>query len=200
MSVMQLFGALVMPGKEEGGNRAEAALVQRLRRSDPSAIGTAYDQHHAAVRAFARRLLGDDAAAEDLVHEVFVSLPSAVRRFEGKSSLRTFLISIAVNHARHHLRAATRNRAAMARFAQEPESTAEDPEHLAHRASLARALATALDALPMEQRVAFVLFEVDEYTSREAAEIMGIPEATVRTRVFHARQKLRALLEEQGIR
>ncbi|AKT40567.1 RNA polymerase sigma factor [Chondromyces crocatus] len=200
MSVMQLFGALVMPEKGEGRDRGEALLVQRLRRSDPAAVGAVYDQHHAAVRAFARRLLGDEAAAEDLVHEVFVNLPNAMRRFEGNSSLRTFLISIAVNHARHHVRSATRNRAAMARYAREPEASVQDPEHLAHRASLARALAGALDALPMEQRVAFVLFEVDEYTSREAAEIMGVPEATVRTRVFHARQKLRALLEQQGIR
>jgi len=200
MSALQLFGAVAVPEKDRGGSKGEGALVERLRRAYPAALGALYDQHHAAVRAFARRLIGEDAAAEDLVHEVFVSLPGAARRFQGNSSLRTFLIAIAVNHARHHLRSASRNHAAMARFAEEPGAHVQDPEHLAQRASLARALAHAMDALPLDQRVAFVLSEVDGYTSREAAEITGAPQATVRTRVFHARQKLRAMLEQQGIR
>jgi RNA polymerase sigma-70 factor (ECF subfamily) len=186
---------------EESARAVESTLLERIRRGDPAAIGLLYDQHHAAVRAFARRLIGEDAAAEDLVHEVFVSLPKAARRFQGGCSLRTFLLGIAVNHARHHLRAAARRRAAMERLAVAcPAPVALDPEDHAVQASLARALVRALDALPLDQRVAFVLCEVDEHTSREAAEITGAPEATIRTRVFHARQKLRAALEEQGFR
>src|SRR6478609_9940349 len=91
-------------------------LVVRLRCADPSAVAEVYDAHHAAVRAFAKRLLGDAASAEDLVHEVFVSLPGAVRKFRGDSALRTFLISIAVNHARHYLRAAQRRRRAISAY------------------------------------------------------------------------------------
>ena len=142
---------------------------------------------------------GDPAAAEDLVHEVFVTLPRAIRRYRGDSTLRTFLVSIAVNHARHHLRGAMRRRAAMDRLALEPPATAGDPEQAARQQELAAALTRALDALPLDQRVAFVLCEVEERTSREVAEIVGAPEATVRTRVFHARRKLRASLEQAGI-
>lgn len=178
----------------------EDPLIERLRRGDAAAIGEAYDKHYAAVRSFARRLTGDDAAAEDLVHDVFVSLPGAITRFRGGSSLKTFLISIAVNHARHHLRAAARRRAAMERLALEPEPSAPNPERELSRAFLAQALNRALDALPDAQRVAFVLCEVEDLSSREASEIMGVPEATVRTRVFHAKQKLRTLLDEEGIR
>lgn len=177
----------------------EEALVTRLQRADPAAIGEAYDAHHGAVRAFARRLVGDPAAAEDLVHEVFVTLPRAIRRYRGDSTLRTFLVSIAVNHARHHLRGAMRRRAAMDRLAGEPPGSAGDPEQSARQRELAAALTRALDALPLDQRVAFVLCEVEERTSREVAEIVGAPEATVRTRVFHARRKLRASLELAGI-
>jgi RNA polymerase sigma-70 factor, ECF subfamily len=199
MRATDLLPAIALP--EESARAVESTLLQRLRRGDPAVIGVLYDQHHAAVRAFARRLIGEDAAAEDLVHEVFVSLPKAARRFQGDASLRTFLIGIAVNHARHHLRAAARRRAAMERLAEaSPAPIAMDPEDHAVQASLARALVRALDALPLDQRVAFVLCEVDEHTSREAAEITGAPEATIRTRVFHARQKLRAALEEQGFR
>ncbi len=179
---------------------ATDGLIDRLRRGEASAIGEAYDLHASAVLAFARRLVGEDAAAEDLVHEVFVTLSSAIKRFEGGSSLRTFLISIAVNHARHHVRGASRRRAAMSRFALEPENESGTPEQQAIRLDLARALSLALDELPIEQRVAFVLCEVEDRTSREAAEIVGAPEGTIRTRVFHAKRKLREELEKRGIR
>jgi RNA polymerase sigma-70 factor (ECF subfamily) len=175
-------------------------LVARLRRGEDAAVGVAYDRHHAAVRRFARRLVGDDAAAEDLVHEAFVTLPRAIRHFGGESSLCTFLISIAVNHARHHLRAAARRRAALERLAREPAAGGPDPEQHAERASIARALNRALDTLPHDQRVVFVLCDVEERTAGEVSEITGAPEATVRTRLFHARRKLRAELERQGVR
>ncbi len=178
----------------------EDALVLRLRRAERDAVAEVYDAHHAAVRAFAKRLLGDAAAAEDLVHEVFVSLPKVSRNFRGDSSLRTFLISIAVNHARHHVRAAQRRRRAISAYGELPGADARDPEHEARRKELAELLTRALDTLPVEQRVAFVLCEVEELTSREAAEIVGAPEATLRTRLFHAKRKLRQALETEGVR
>ena len=177
-----------------------AELVERVRRAEPQAVGQVYDEHHAAVRAFARRLVGDSAAAEDLVHEVFVSLPRAIRGYRGDASLRTFLISIAVNHARHHVRAAARRRAAMERLGREPVGSTADPETHTRRRELADALCRALDSLPLEQRVAFVLCEVEERSSHEAAGLVGAPEATVRTRLFHARRKLREALAEEGVR
>ena len=179
---------------------AQAELVARLERGEPAAIGEVYDDHHASVRAFATRLLGDAASAEDLVHEVFVSLPRAIRGFRGDSSLRTFLISIAVNHARHFVRAAARRRAAMDKLLLEPAKSSPDPERDYRRRELAEALSRALDALPLDQRVAFVLSDVEERTSSQIARIVGAPEGTVRTRLFHARKKLRALLEEEGLR
>lgn len=177
----------------------EDALVERLRQGETAAIGEVYDLHHSAVRAFSKRLVGEASAAEDLVHEVFVSLPRAIRGYRGEAGLRTFLISIAVNHAKHFVRAATRRRAAMDRFAREPEERGNSPEYDARRKELAEVLSRALDELPLEQRVAFVLCEVEERTSGEVASIVGIPEATVRTRLFHAKKKLRARLEAEEL-
>lgn len=189
------------------GDEAELQdqLLLRLQRAEPSAVAEVYDEHHAAVRAFAKRLLGDAATAEDLVHEVFVSLPQAIRNFRGDSALRTFLISIAVNHARHHVRAAQRRRRAISAYgeltvARSGSESSSDPEHETRRKQLAELLTRALDTLPIEQRVAFVLCEVEERTSREAAEIVGAPEATLRTRLFHAKKKLRLALETEGLR
>src|SRR4051812_11570378 len=104
------------------------SLVGRLRAGDAAALGEAYDAHHEAVRAFGLRLLRDRDAAEDLVHDVFVTLPSAVRRFEERSSFRTFLLSIAVNHARHQKRATARRLGALERLHEEPRSDSGDPE------------------------------------------------------------------------
>ena len=67
-------------------------------------------------------------------------------------------------------------------------------------ASSRGSLTRALDDLPLDQRVAFVLCEVEERTSREVAEIVGVPEATVRTRLFHAKKKLRVLLQAEADR
>lgn len=179
---------------------AAAHLLERLRQGESRALGEAYDQHHEAVRAFAGRLLGDSAAAEDLVHEVFVALPRAVRRFRGDSSLRSFLIGIAIQHARHHVRSASRRRAALSRLALQPEVSVATPEAAAGEQHLLAAIQRGLDQLPLDQRVAFVLCDVEERSSVEAAELVGAPEATLRTRLFHARKKLRAALEKEGFR
>ena len=173
------------------------SIVARLARGDTSAVGELYDRHHAAVRAFAKRLVGDASSAEDLVHDVFVALPKAIAGYRGDSSLRTFLIGIAVNHARHHVRSAARRRKSLERLGTEPLAHSADPEHDARRRELAQLLTRALDDLSIDHRVAFVLCEVEERTSREVAEIIGVPEATVRTRLFHAKKKLRALLETE---
>jgi RNA polymerase sigma-70 factor (ECF subfamily) len=176
----------------------ETDLVERLKQGEVAAIGELYDTHHVAVRAFARRLVGDLAAAEDLVHDVFCALPNAIRGFRGDSSLRTFLIAVAVNHARHHVRGAARRRAAIEKLGREPTGDAPGPEHDARRKELAELLTRALDSLPIEQRVAFILCEVEERTSREASTIAGVPEATIRTRLFHAKRKLREALETEA--
>jgi RNA polymerase sigma-70 factor (ECF subfamily) len=175
----------------------ERRLVARLAKNETTALGEAYDLHHGAVRGFGRRLLGSDAAAEDLVHDVFLQLPKVIGRFEGRSSLRTFLMSIAVNLSRNVRRSGARRSDALERMHLEPRSEHETPDELEDRRRLAILLTRLLDELPIEQRVTVVLCVIEERTSGEAAEIEGVPEATVRTRLFHARRKLRERLEKE---
>jgi RNA polymerase sigma-70 factor (ECF subfamily) len=193
------FELSVNPSIGDSLSLIDGDLIERLQRGEPRALGEVYDLYHSVVRTFAKRLVGEATAAEDLVHEVFVTLPKAMQRYRGESSLRTFLIAVAINHARHHVRAAARRRRTIESFADQPKANVPDPESTARRRELARALNRALDALPMDQRVAFVLCEVEERTSKEAATIVGAPEATVRTRLFHAKKKLRASLEREGV-
>jgi len=176
----------------------ESSLVSGLRQGDVAALAEAFDRWHQRVRVLARRLLSDAAAAEDLVQDVFEALPAAARRYRGDVDLQTFLLGIAVNRVRRHHRAAARRLRALARLAADcpggagDASLAGDPEHLAYSRELAVRLRGALDQLPLAQRVAFVLCEVEELSSGQAAAIAGVPEATMRTRLFHARRRLRA--------
>jgi RNA polymerase sigma-70 factor (ECF subfamily) len=179
------------------GELPDVELAGRVGRGDLAALGALYDAHHQHVRAFARRLLGDDADAEDLVHDVFLAVRSAARRFEGRSSLRTFLVSIAINEVRHRRRASARRLGALERLHEEPRAASEDLEEVGDRRRLAERMSRLLAALPMDQRVAVVLCVIEERTSVEAAEIAGVPEATIRTRVFHARRKMREMLAQE---
>jgi len=181
----------------ERASTADALLA--VRDGDLAALGRAYDEHHAVVRAFARRMVGE-AAAEDLVHDTFLSLPRALKRFSGDSSLRTFIIGVAINHARHHLRAQKRRRRAMQRFAEQPSAPSASPEDASDQQRLAAMLQRALDGLSFEHRTAFVLCEVEQRPSPEVAQILDIPEGTVRTRLYHARKKLRRALQAEATR
>jgi RNA polymerase sigma-70 factor (ECF subfamily) len=173
-------------------------LEARLADRDPQAIDEVYRTHHAALRGFARRLVGDPDVAEDLVHDTFVALPDAMRRFRGEASLRTFLMAIALRRGHKYIRSASRRRAAFEKLAAQPVAPAPTPDAALSRQELAAVLYRALDRLPDDQRAAFVLLEIDQLSAVEAAEIAGAPEATMRTRLFHARKKLRALLAKEA--
>lgn len=179
----------------------DAALVDRLRAGERDAVEEAYLAFSGAVRVFARRLVGDDAAAEDIVHDTFLALPRAVRRYRGDGKLRAFVIGVAINHSRRHVRSAIRRRAAHERLAARDEliPPIDAPAQLAQR-QLAQRLWAALDELPIDQRIVFVLCEAEQRTSVEVAGIVGVPEGTVRTRLFHAKRKLRALLGDEEAR
>jgi RNA polymerase sigma-70 factor (ECF subfamily) len=197
---MALVTAISIPLVMRVGEQAatDDDLIARLREGDRAAVEEAYVAHHAAIRGFARRLVGDAASAEDIVHEAFVALPRAIRRFRGEGSLRAFLIGVAANHSRRHVRSAMRRRRATERLAAREElkpRSIDATRELINR-QLAGKLWAALDELPIDQRIAFVLCEAEQRTSVEVAAMVGAPEGTVRTRLFHAKRKLRELLGE----
>jgi RNA polymerase sigma-70 factor (ECF subfamily) len=183
----------------QAGAPSDQVLATAVATGDLDALGKIYDTHHGAVRAFARRLI-DHAAAEDLVHDTFLTLPKAFARWNGEGSLRTFIMGVAVNHARHRVRSKSRFSLAMLRFSREPERNEQNPEETSEQKRLAEMLRRALETLSFDHRTTFVLCEVEERTSVEVAEILGIPEGTVRTRLHHAKQKLRAVLIKEGAR
>lgn len=178
----------------------ESALLEALRAGHGDALAMAFDRWHHRVRVLARRLLSDAASAEDLVQDVFTVLPSALGRFRGEVDLQRFLLAITVKRVRRHQRAAARRRRALERLGREARQGPTDPEHDTYWRELGQHLATILDRLPLAQRVAIVLCDVEEMTSAEAGAIAGVPEATIRTRLFHGRRRLREWMSEEHAR
>lgn len=189
-----LDGSLGLSSVEQA-RPGEVDWALRLASGDRDALRLCYRQHHIAVRAFASRLLGDRDAAEDLVHDAFVALPRAMRKFRSDCSLEGYLIGIAANLARRHLRSSKRRRAAVDRLAAEPHRSVVAPDQAAADAQLVDRLMRALDELPDKHRVAFVLCQLEERDASEVAGILGVPASTVRARVRAARRRLQALQE-----
>jgi RNA polymerase sigma-70 factor (ECF subfamily) len=139
--------------------------------------------------------LGRGYPIEDLAQEVFIRAYPALARFEitGKAKLSTWLLSIA-HRVAIDARRRLRNREASLRAECETSRTLS-PEQLLDQQQLRAAIARAVDELPCEQREVFVLAEFHELTIAEIASVVGAFEATVKTRLFRARHRLRLALE-----
>lgn len=154
-----------------------------------------YEQHREALWNFSLRLVGDPVSAEDLVHDVFVSLPRLLPKIRPGTPLRSFLMGVVANLGRNHLRSARRRRRLAENWGHEaPFVSSECPERSANRRNLALQLQRALDSLSHNHRVVFVLCEVEQHSTEEVAEILNLAPGTVRSRLFHAKRQLQALL------
>jgi RNA polymerase sigma-70 factor, ECF subfamily len=149
------------------------------------------------LRALARHFGIPAAELDDAVQEVFARAWEGLAAFRSEADLSTWLIRIAVNHF-------TSRRQAMGRwrrlFVQKADTLGEygaDSAAFERSETCAEARALALESinrLPVKLRRAFVLHYVEGMSCREAAKVLGIPEATVRTRLYNARVKLRHML------
>ena len=186
----------------------DGALVARIVRGDRVAFQELMRQHNTALFRAARAIVRDDADAEDVLQEAYLSAYRHLPEFRGEARLSTWLTRIVINQELGRLRSRRRDNVVALLDDRPPGSTESmeqamdddprtSPEGGAMRAELRRLLETKIDALPLAFRTAFILREVEEMTIEEAAECLAIPAATVRTRVFRARAMLRESLAEE---
>lgn len=166
----------------------EARLIGRARGGDLRAFGTLVDAHQAAVRAFLRRLSGNDADADDFAQEAFARTWEVLRRFDGRSSLRTFICGIAFQYWRRARRSNARRALREEAYADLADQQSEAP--------LPQALAVrrAMQALPEEQQAVLALCLGQEFSHAEAAETLGLPLGTVKSHIKRGRERLQAAL------
>lgn len=178
---------------------SDAELLQSVAGGDLGALGELYDRYARHVWQAARRSL-EGVDAEDVVHQLFIKLPEIAPSYDGRASCRGWLCGIAVRLAMRHRRGAGRFRRMLGSFAHTVVGrTTHDPERAAMGSQEMSALERALAALSEKKRVVFVLVEVEGLSAEDAARALGIPAATARTRLFHARKELQAALEAEGV-
>lgn len=145
------------------------------------------------ARRLAWRLVGDEAAAEDITQEAFVRAYQALDRFRGEASLETWFYRILIRQA-HNYR---RWRAVRALWHSESEAESADPiSAVQGDPGLRRRIAQALDQLSRRQREAFVLVHLEGFTVQECADFLGKPSGTIKSHLHRALVKLRAELAD----
>lgn len=171
----------------------EAVLAARAAKGDAEAFGMLVDQHAPMARRVAYAILEDREDADDAAQEGFLSAWQAIGRYDPKRAFRPWLMQIVVNAARD-LRRRRRVRAADP-LEHVAAASRDDPAREAGSVDLGERLNAALKTLPERQRLAVVLFDAEGYAQAEIAAMLGIPEGTVKSDVFHGRRALRKVLE-----
>jgi RNA polymerase sigma-70 factor, ECF subfamily len=173
----------------------DASVLEGCRAGDRAALRAFVMRYQAAVFAFLSRTVGPGPHVEDLAQEVFLRACRALPRFDGSGAARpsTWLFTIAsrlVIDARRKRRVPTQPLDADLAV-----RSPDTPETERRRAEIGRAVARAASDLSDEQRDVFVLAEFHGLDMREIGSVLSIPEGTVKTRLFRARERLRVLLE-----
>jgi RNA polymerase sigma-70 factor (ECF subfamily) len=180
-------------------------LARRIADDDRGALRLLMRRHNQTLFRTARSIVKNDAEAEDAVQDAWLRAYGAMDKYRGDAKLSTWLTRIVVNEAIGRLRKDKRaadvidadsdiDAAADSAGMAANENAPERPERAAMRAEMRRVLEDAIDALPDAFRTVFVLRAVEEMDVEEAAAVLGIPDATVRTRFFRARGMLREAL------
>lgn len=171
--------------------RSDDELLTRLRTGEPHAYRALYERHGARLLRLARRILGQRQDAEDAVQESFLACYRRIRSFRGEGALATWLTRIAINVC---LRALRRRAAQREKSGREAELRAlwEEPDHGEDAES--ERLRRALAELPAQQRLVFLLAEVDGLARTEIAARLDLNPATVRFHLCKAKERLRARL------
>jgi RNA polymerase sigma-70 factor (ECF subfamily) len=177
---------------------SDEVLIGRIAQGDRLAMQVLFARHHVRVYRFVVRLVRNEATAEDLISEVFLDVWRQAGSFEGRSAVTTWLLSI----ARFKALSALRRKPEQELDEETAEAivdTADTPQTALEKKDKGEILREALGALSAEHREIVDLVYYHEKSVEEVARIVGIPEATVKTRMFYARKKLAELLKQRGV-
>jgi RNA polymerase sigma-70 factor (ECF subfamily) len=183
---------------DSAGDASDEGLVKRIASGDRQAMQVLYSRHSTRVYRFLQRMVRNETKAEDLMSDVFLDVWQQAGRFEGRSSVSTWVLSIARFKALSSFR--QRQHDELDSEAEEAiPDDADNPEVILQKTGKASALQRCLLQLSAAHREVIDLVYYHERTVEEVSVILSIPENTVKTRMFHARKRLSELLKEAGI-
>jgi RNA polymerase sigma-70 factor (ECF subfamily) len=178
----------------------DADLARRVAAGDTAAFETLMRRYNRTLFRTARAILRDDAEAEEALQDAYLRAYQAIGGFRGEAKLSTWFARIVANEALERLRKRARraeivplqSSTALEELEQIPDTDMDKtPERSASRLEMRRLLEAQIDSLPDEYRAVFMLRAVEEMSVEETAAVLGIPPATVRSRLFRARSLLR---------
>src|SRR5258707_11083426 len=173
---------------------SDEMLIRRIAQGDQLAMRTLFGRHRVPLYRWLLRLVGDEALADDLLSDVFLDVWRQAASFEARSSVSTWLLAIA-----RHKALSARRRRTDAELDDELASSlvdpADDPELVLQKKNQAEVVRQSLARLSLEHGEVIDLVYYHGKSVKEVAEIVGISEATVKTRMFYARKKLAELVE-----
>jgi RNA polymerase sigma-70 factor (ECF subfamily) len=196
---------MVVQSRALADTEGDADLARRIAGNDQAAFESLMRRYNGKLFRVARAILKDDSDAEDALQDAYLEAFRHIGEFRGSSQLSTWLTRIVINRALMRLRAQTRHRVVVpfgAGDSTEPgqrpmdmaDQHSESPSDATIRAEVRRTLERRIDQLPIAFRTVFVMREVEDMSVKETADCLGIPVATVRTRLFRARALLREAL------
>jgi len=179
------------------GQQSDRELVERVAGGDRAAVRLLFMRHHARIYRFVARQTGSGMMADDVANEVFLELWRQAPAFQGRSEVSTWLLGIARFKALSALRRRKEVEIDEEAAAAVPD-TADTPEVAVMKEDKAAALRGMVNALPEEHRTVVDLAYYHSKSVSEIGEILSIPVATVKTRMFYARKKLGEALQAAG--
>jgi RNA polymerase sigma-70 factor (ECF subfamily) len=177
---------------------SDEMLLEKIAKGDRTAMHTLYARHNVRVYRFVLRMLRDTASAEDLVSQVFLDVWRSASQFEGRSQVSTWLLSIARFKALTALRQRKHEDIDQDDVMQIADQ-ADTPEASLDRGRTSAILRACVDKLSPAHREIVSLVYYHEKSVEEVAQLIGIPAATVKTRMFYARKQLAEFLRNAGI-
>lgn len=172
----------------------DAEVVRRIRVGDEAALAWAYDRYARPVHALATRVCRDSHASEDVTQQVFLHLWTRPETFDpARCTLRGWLLMLAHRRAVDWIRSEVRRR-----LPPLEEPTLPSAEDEAIESMMVDLIGAAVDQLSPNHREVVRMLYYEELSVAEIAERLGIPPGTTKTRLFRARQKLAALLDQLG--
>ena len=177
---------------------SDEELIELIADGDKRAMQVLYARHNVRVYRFILRFTGNPSTAEDLVSEVFLDVWRQADSFESKSQVSTWLLAIARYKALSALRRRT-DEHLDDKIAATIEDTADNPETAVGTKDRNIIIQKCLKALSPAHREVLDLVYYHEKSVDEVARIVGVPAATVKTRMFYARSKMADLLKQAGV-
>jgi RNA polymerase sigma-70 factor (ECF subfamily) len=185
-----------LSSRSAAANQPSEACLARCRAGERDAIEELFRAHAPVVERMLGRLVGPVVDLEDLVQTVFLEAISALARFRGEASFKTWLLSITAHVGQHYLRAGRVRRHVPLDLVPE-EALRRDPSHdrMLDERRLAPELHGLLDRIAPKKRIALLLYVVEGHSIEEVAALMSASQTATRSRVFFARRELRKLLD-----